>query len=120
MKFKVVSASRRERSRNAIKLGGWASVSRFFQFSLPQPTLLVGEHLLEPLLFVASMPLRPLLGSPSEEPQDDSGGDPIVVLMKIGAERGPVVVDIEQADLDVSGWMDVYSAARFNRKTVLR
>ncbi len=66
------------------------------------------------------MPLRPLLGSPSEEPQDDSGGDPIVVLMKIGAERGPVVVDIEQTDVQASRRMDIYSAARFNRKTILR
>jgi hypothetical protein len=78
------------------------------------------EEKAEPLRFIASLPLTPLLGSPSEEPQDDSCGDPIVVLMKIGAERGPVIVDIEQTDVHVSGRMDVYSAARFNRKTVLR
>ena len=78
------------------------------------------EEEAEPLRFIASLALTPLLGSPSEESQDDSCGDPIVVLMKIGAERGPVVVDIEQSDVHVSGRMDVYSAARFKRKTVLR
>ena len=31
----------------------------------------------------------------AEEADDDSGGDPIVILMKIGAESGPIVVGIE-------------------------
>lgn len=53
-----------------------------------------------PLLAVT--PIRPLLGSPSEEPHDNPGGSPIVVLMNIGAERGPVVVDIEQTDVEAS------------------
>ena len=47
----------------------------------------------------------PLLGVASEEPEDNAGGSPIVVLMNIGAERGPVVVDIEQADVEVPGWV---------------
>src|ERR1700738_3854527 len=66
------------------------------------------------------MPLRPLLGSPSEEPQDDPSGSPIVVLMKIRAEGSPVVVDIEQTYRDVSGGADIQSAAHFNRKTAGR
>jgi len=40
--------------------------------------------------------------------------------MKIGAERGPVVVDIEQTDVEASGWVNIHSAAHFNRKAVLR
>ncbi len=42
--------------------------------------------------------LRLVAGGASEKAEDDSGGGPIVVLMNIGAERGPVVVDIEQTD----------------------
>jgi len=51
--------------------------------------------------------LRPLLGAPSEEPQDDPGGSPIVVLVKIKAEGGPVVVDVEQTDPEAPGWVDI-------------
>ena len=31
----------------------------------------------------------------AEEVEDDAGGDPIVVLVKAGAESGPVVVDVD-------------------------
>ncbi len=48
-----------------------------------------------------------LLGPSAEEPQDNPGGSPIVVLMKINAEGGSVVVDIEQTDLEVSGGVDI-------------
>ena len=61
-----------------------------------------------------------LLGAASEEAEDDAGGDPIVVLMSIGAERGPVVIDIEQSDVDVPGWVDVQPAADLKRETALR
>jgi hypothetical protein len=60
----------------------------------------------------------PLLGATAEEAEDNSGGDPIVVLVKIGAEGGPVVVDIEQTDLEVARRVDIYSAAGFIRKAV--
>ena len=67
--------------------------------------------------------LRPpgrLLGAASEETDDNSGGDPIVVLMKIrAAERGAVVVGIEQADVNVPGWVDIQPAADFIREAVL-
>ncbi len=63
-------------------------------------------------------PLGPLLGAASEQADDNAGGGPIVVLMKIGAERGPVVVDIEQADVEVPGRVDIHSAAGFVGKTV--
>jgi hypothetical protein len=75
---------------------------------------------LEPLLFVASMRLRPLLGSSSEEPENKAGGDRIIVLMKIGTERGPVVVRIEQTDVEAPGGVEIQSTARFNRKTISR
>jgi len=65
-------------------------------------------------------PQANLLGSSSEDPHDNAGGNPIVVLMKIGAERGPVVVDIEQTDVEAPGWMNIHAAAHFNRKAVLR
>src|SRR5882672_2447795 len=60
-----------------------------------------------------------LLGAASEEAEDNARGDPIVVLMGVGAERGPVVIDIEQTDVDVPGWMDVQPAADLKRETVL-
>src|SRR6266481_5057772 len=65
-------------------------------------------------------PSGKLLRSPSEDPHDNSGGNPIVVLMKIRAERGPVVVDIEQTDVEAPRRMNIHSAAHFNRKAVLR
>src|SRR6266850_558356 len=65
-------------------------------------------------------PLGRLLGAASEETDDDAGGDPIVVLMKIrAAERGPVVVRIEQTDVNVPGWVDIQPAADFEREAVL-
>ncbi len=54
-----------------------------------------------------SAPSGRLLGPSAEEPQDNPGGSPIVVLMKINAEGGSVVVDIEQTDLEVSGGVDI-------------
>jgi len=55
-----------------------------------------------------------------EEADDDAGGDPIVVLMKIrSAERGPVVVRIEQTDVNVPEWVDIQPAADFEREAVL-
>src|SRR5229473_3840739 len=61
-----------------------------------------------------------LLGFPSEEPNHNSGGCPIVVLMNISAEGRPVVVHIEQADLEVSRWLEIQSAAHLIRNTVDR
>src|ERR1700674_1628432 len=40
--------------------------------------------------------------------------------MKIGSERGPVVVDIEQADVEVPGWGDIQPPAHFHRKSAIR
>jgi len=56
---------------------------------------------------IPSGALRPLLGPSSEEPQDNPGRGPVVVLIKISSERGPVVVHIEQTDLEVSGRVDI-------------
>jgi hypothetical protein len=66
------------------------------------------------------IPLGPLLGSPSEEAEDDSGGGPIVVLISVEAEGGPVVVHIEQTNLEVPGWVDIQSAAHFVRNSAIR
>ena len=56
----------------------------------------------------------PSLGAASEEADDDAGGDPIVVLMKIrAAERGAVVVGIEQTDVNVPEWVDIQPSANF-------
>ena len=52
--------------------------------------------------------------------EDNTGGGPIVVLMNIGTEGGPVVVDIEQTDFPATGWVNIQSAARFNRKSIGR
>ena len=49
---------------------------------------------------------RKLLGAAAEEADDNAGGGPIVVLVKIGAERSPVVVDVEQTDVDVPGGVE--------------
>jgi len=73
-----------------------------------------------PQLFAAGMPLMPLFGSASEEAKYDSGGSRIVVLMQVNAERGPVVVDIEQTYLEVPVRVDIHSAADFIRQTVVR
>src|SRR6266478_9389607 len=62
----------------------------------------------------------PLLGSPSEEPNHNPGGSPVVVLMNISAKRGPVVVDVEQTYLEVSRWLDIEPAAHLIRNTVDR
>jgi hypothetical protein len=40
-------------------------------------------------------PIRLVLGTAAEEVEDDSGGDPIVVLVKAGTEGSPVVVDVD-------------------------
>src|SRR5260370_3340231 len=50
--------------------------------------------------------------------EDDAGGSPIVVLMNVGAERGPVVVHVEQTDFPVTRWMEIQPAADFVRQTV--
>src|SRR6266581_3251877 len=50
--------------------------------------------------------------------EDDTGGDPVVVLLNVGAERGPVVVNVEQTDFPVTGWMEIQSATYFVRQTV--
>ncbi len=60
----------------------------------------------------------PLVGASSEEMEDDTGGDPVVVLLNVGAERGPVVVNVEQTDFPVTGWMEIQSATYFVRQTV--
>ncbi len=44
-----------------------------------------------------------LLGAAAEEAENDSGGGPIIVLAKIGAEGGAGVVEVEQTDVDMAG-----------------
>ena len=60
-----------------------------------------------------------LLGA-AKEAEDDTGGGPIVVLVNIGAEGSPVVVEIEHADFPVTGGVDIQAAAHFIRQTVRR
>src|ERR1700687_4778953 len=60
-----------------------------------------------------------LLRSP-EEPNHNPGGCPIVVLMDISAERRPVIVDVNQAYLEVSRWFEIQAAAHFVRNTAVR
>src|SRR6267143_5012008 len=62
---------------------------------------------------------RGLFGATAEEAEDDTGRGPIVVLVEVGAERGAVVVDIEQTDVDVPGGVDIQSAAGFVGETVI-
>src|SRR6267143_5867071 len=59
-----------------------------------------------------------LLGAASEETEDDAGGDPIVVLMSIRAERRAVEIRIEQTDVNVPRWVDIQPAADFEREAV--
>src|SRR5258705_12178763 len=68
----------------------------------------------------ASAPDWQLLGAATEEAQDDAGGDPIVVLVGVGAERCTVVVGIEQTDVNVPGRVHIEPAADLERETVLR
>ena len=81
---------------------------------------LVKELAPQTLLFVPSVSFESLLGAASEETQDDSGGNPIVVLMSVRAERRSVVVDIEQADFPATGRVEIDSASHFKRNGVLR
>src|SRR5713101_2412435 len=66
--------------------------------------------------------LRPpgrLLGATSEEAEDDAGRDPIVVLMSVRAERGAVIIGIEQTDVNVPEGVDIQPSADFIREAVL-
>src|SRR6266849_1214754 len=64
--------------------------------------------------------LRALLGFSSEEANHNPRGCPIVVLMKVSAERGPVVVHIKQTYLEVPRWLEIQPAAHLIRNTVDR
>src|SRR5207244_13216928 len=64
-----------------------------------------------------------LVGGAAEEANDDSGGDPIAVLMKSGTRRAksrPVEVGIEQTNVNVPGRVDIDSAADFVGEAVNR
>src|SRR5208282_2666215 len=61
-----------------------------------------------------------LVGAASEEAKDNSGGSPIIVLMSIGAERSPVIVEIDHADFPMAGCTVINAAACLIRNTVLR
>ena len=61
----------------------------------------------------------PLLGAASEEPQDNSSGRPIVILVQIRAEGSPVVVDIEQANFKMAQRSNIHSAARLVGDAIL-
>src|SRR5260370_20240242 len=49
----------------------------------------------------------------AKEAEDNAGGSPIVILMNVGAERGPVVVDVEETDFPVRRGVEVNAAADF-------
>src|SRR5439155_25541 len=51
---------------------------------------------------------------------NDTGGSPIVVLMTVGAERGPVVINVEQTDFPVTRRVEIHSAPYFIRDAVGR
>src|SRR5580700_3007886 len=72
------------------------------------------------VLVIASVSFGPSLGAASEQAQHDSGGNPIVVLMSVRAERGSVVIDIEQADFPATGRAEIDSTSHFIRNRVLR
>lgn len=61
-----------------------------------------------------------LLGSAPEQAQDDASGDPIIILLSAGAERGAVVVEIKEADVPVAGRVDIDPAADFIGKSAAR
>ena len=60
-----------------------------------------------------------LLRSP-EEANHNPGGSPNIILMKVGTEGSPVVVDIEQAYLEVPGRLYIQPATHFIRNAILR
>jgi len=47
----------------------------------------------------------------AEEAEDDSGGSPIAGLGGVRAERSPVIVDVEKADFEMPGWVNIQAAA---------
>jgi hypothetical protein len=59
----------------------------------------------------------PLLGT-AEEAQHNSRRGPIIVLMQVGTERSSVIVDIEQAYLEVLGGLDVHATAHLIRNAI--
>src|SRR5882672_1725204 len=61
-----------------------------------------------------------LLGAASEQTDDDAGGDPIVVLTSVRAERSAVIIGVEQTNVNVPGWVNIQPAADFERETILR
>lgn len=62
-------------------------------------------------------PIRTLF-STAKEAEDDTGGSPIIVLVNIGTERSPVVVEVEHADFPVPGRVDIQAATHFVRQAV--
>src|SRR5712671_7600491 len=61
-----------------------------------------------------------LLLRSAEKPQHNPGGRPIIILVKISPERSPVIVHIDQTDLNFSGQLHVQSAADLIGQNVLR
>src|SRR5207253_8934011 len=61
-----------------------------------------------------------VVGRSAEEAENDTGGSPIVVLMTVGAERGPVVINVEQTDFPVTRRVEIHSAPYFIRDAVGR
>ncbi len=57
-------------------------------------------------------PRARLLGS-SEEPQNNPGGQPIIVLVNASSKGSPVVVGIEQTDFKAPGRLDIQSPTQF-------
>ena len=55
----------------------------------------------------------------AEEAEDDAGGGPIVVLVNVGAEGGPVVVHVEQTDLPVRRGVEIHAASDFIGESAL-
>jgi hypothetical protein len=54
-----------------------------------------------------------LLGASAQYAQDYAGGDPVIVLLRAGAESGAVIVDIEETNIPTAGRVDIDAAADF-------
>ena len=54
-----------------------------------------------------------LFGAAAEQAEDYAGGDPVIVGLGGAGESGAVVVDVEEADIPVAGWVDIDAAADF-------
>ena len=71
------------------------------------------------VLYERTKTQRRLLGSASEQPQNNPDRCRVIVLMQVRAEARPVIIEIEHTDLEVSRWMNIQSAADLKRQAVV-